>query len=341
MSSDNENNNLKLIKKPKIKYKDGSIENNTDEKYINLPYNKKNILATAEDIETLLAKYDIRVKVVDLEIFQTALTHKSYVEKNFEFTQEMLDECDDYPNALPLRKKSYEILEFFGDSVADKIVRKYLCDRYPYVDEGVLTKTKTNLVDTKSFSRFARAINLTPYIIVSKQVENMDNGLGRASDEFRKILEDVFEAFIGAMDRGIIDLDDFNMRSDSLDDYIEFKQNYLNPCQKLIIHLLETQVDFAELFYNDTNYKNRLLQYYHKMQLGFPVYGSEAYDGPAHKRIFTMYVLDDKNNKVGFGTGKRKKDGEQIAARQALIKFGLIDEDEDANLIDITSTLFI
>ena len=336
--------------KKKVKYRDGSELNaNSDERYINLPYNRKNILVTTDDIENLLLKYGIRVKVYDLEIFQTALTHKSYIKKDFEFTQEMIDECEDYSNSIPLQEKSYEMLEFYGDSIADTIVRDYLCKRYPKQDEGVLTKLKTNIVDTTSFARFAKTLGLTPYIVISKQVENMDNGLGRASSEFRKILEDVFEAFIGAMNKGLIDLDDYDMKLDisnnnistvdNLDKYIEFKKTYKSPCEKLIIKLLETQVDFAELFNNDTNYKNRLLQYYHKMQWGFPVYGEENHDGPAHKRLFTMFVYDADNNKIGFGSGKRKKDGEQEAAKEALIHLGVIEKDDD--VINLHDNLFI
>lgn len=330
-------NGIEQNKKHKIKYKDGtSNETTAEEKVINLPYNKKNILITCEDIETMLAKYGIRAKVFNLDIFQTSLTHKSYVEKGFEFTESMINECDDYQNSVQLRNKSYEILEFYGDSVADRIVLKYLCERYPLEDEGVLTKLKTNLVDTKSFSRFSRSLGLTKYILISKQLENMDNGLGRLSEEFRKILEDVFEAFIGAMDKGLIDLDEFEMRSESMEEYIEFKKTHLNPCEKLIFGLLETQVDFGELFSNDSNYKNRLLQYFHKMQWGFPVYGEESHDGPAHKRVFTMYVLDHEQNKFAYGSGKRKKDGEQVAARKALITLGVINEEEE-ELLKITN----
>jgi len=289
----------------------------------------------------LLLKFGIRVKVIDLPLFQTALTHKSYIVKDFEFTEDMLNECNDYPDAIPLQKKSYEMQEFYGDAVADKEVRKYLCNRYPNQDEGVLTKLKTNLVDTKSFAKFCRAIGLTRYIIISKQVENMDNGLGRASPEFRKILEDVLEAFMGAMDRGLIDLDEFNMRTDDIDKFIEFKNKHKDPCEKLIVYLLETQIDFAELFYNDTNYKNRLLQYYHKKQWGYPKYGEESHKGPAHKRVFTMCVYDKDENKIGYGTGKRKKDGEQLAAKQALIKLGVIHEENDDNTINLTEIIYV
>lgn len=311
-----------------------------DEKHISVPYNLKNVLVTEKDIEELLSKFGIRIKVIDLEKIQTALTHKSYIEKNFEFTQEMLDECKDYPDALPLQKESYERLEFFGDSVVDKVVRKYLLERFPTEDEGFLTTIKTKLVDTDSLSRFSRELGLTNFIIVSKQVEGMDNGIGRASSEFRKILEDVFEAFIGAMESAVVDLDFYEKQFSDLSSYIEWKKRYQDPCTRLIVKMLETKVDFAEIIYNDTNYKNQLLQYFHKMKWGSPIYKEEFFDGPAHKRLFVMCVMDHTGKeKVGSGKGKRKKDGEQMAARQALIKFGVIEEDEE--LVDISSEIFV
>lgn len=326
------------MEKKKIKYKSSLIES-SDDKYINLPYNRKNILITEDDVYNLLKPFNINAKIVDLKIFQTALTHKSYINKNFEFTREMLDECDDYVDSISLQNSSYEMMEFYGDTVAEKIIVKYLCDRYPEEDEGVLTKLKTNIVDTKSFSKFARKIGLTPYIIISKQVENIDNGIGRESIEFRKILEDVFEAFLGAMDVALIDVDHYNFcKNANMSEYMEYKKTYRNPCDKLIINLLETEIDFAELFYNDTNYKNRLLQYYHKMRWGDPHYVEGAHNGPPHKCMFTMYVVDNNGQYIGTGVGKRKKDGEQIAAMQALIKFGEIDPED---VINITADMYI
>lgn len=319
---------------------DNHLVEKNNEKTISLPFNKKNVYITDIIIEDILKKFGIKVKVTNLELFQIALTHKSYIEKNIEFTNEMLKECDDYKISIPLQKKSYEMLEFYGDSVADRIVRKYLCNRYPNEDEGILTKIKTNIVDTETFSKFTRVIGITPYILISKQLENLDGGLGRTSNEFRKILEDVFESFMGALDQGVIDLEDFEMKTECVEEYIEYKQKHKSPCEKLLIQLMETHIDFSELFYNDKNYKNRLLQYFHKQQWGFPIYGVEEHDGPAHKRMFKMYVLDKDGNKVAYGNGRRKKDGEQNAAREALIKYGQIEEDE-MNRIDITTELFV
>jgi hypothetical protein len=56
--------------------------------------------------------------------------------------------------------------------------------------------------------------------------------------------------------------------------------------------------------------------------------------GPDHNKQFTMYVKCQKTHQddgeiVGFGTSTSKKKGEQEAAKQALIKFGVIKGDDD------------
>ena len=43
-------------------------------------------------------------------------------------------------------------------------------------------------------------------------------------------------------------------------------------------------------------------------------------EGPAHDKVFTAEVLMDGNLIMGCGVGKTKKDAEQEAARQALLK---------------------
>ena len=277
-----------------------------DEKQVIIPYNLKNRLATKQDIINILAKYNIFIEVNDLSIYQLAFTHKSYLSK-FNFTKEMLDSCDDYTDSVvPLQKESYERLEFFGDRVIDKIVVKYLYLRYPNEDEGFMTSLKIKIVDCLQLSKFAHEIGLTKFILISKQVENIDNGAGRASKSFKNILEDVFEAFMGALD--------FDAGEAA--------------CEKLLVNLLETYVDFAELLCNNTNYKTQLQEYYHKMEWGHPVYKDVSEKSEGHRSSFTMCVYDNNHIEIGRGTGKKKKYGEQFAAKQALIYFGIIGDDD-------------
>lgn len=327
--------------KKRVRYKDTNMDENSDDKYILLPYNRKNVLIKNRDIEQLLKRCGLNVKVHTLSLLQTSLTHKSYIDKSFNFTQEMLDACPDYEHSIPLQKESYEKLEFYGDSVVDKPVREYICERYSDQNEGVFTTLKINIVDTKGLAKFAKATGLTPFIIVSKQVEITDNGLGRASDNFNKILEDVFEAFLGALDRSVIDRNLYEFVRGGVSEYefTEYMKTYKTPSEQLLWYLLETQIDWGELFCNDTNYKNQLMQYYHKMKWGSPVYGKISHDGPAHKRMYKMCVYDKDGKELTFGKGKKKKDGEQIAAKNALIKFGVIDDDQDE--INLSTKIFV
>ena len=44
-----------------------------------IPYNINNVLITEDDIKTLFKKYDLNINVKNIEIYRTALTHKSYI----------------------------------------------------------------------------------------------------------------------------------------------------------------------------------------------------------------------------------------------------------------------
>ena len=47
-----------------------------DEKYVSLPYNRKNILITEEDVESILLKFGIKTKVYDINLFNEVLNDK-------------------------------------------------------------------------------------------------------------------------------------------------------------------------------------------------------------------------------------------------------------------------
>ena len=112
--------------------------------------------------------------------------------------------------------------------------------------------------------------------------------------------------------------------------------NGFEVCFLLIVNLLETLIDYSEKLYRDNNYKDKLLQHFHKNQLGFPKYFLVCSEGPPHKRIFTMGVEDPKSNNktnletrgIGFGIGNSKKEAEQNASKMTLILYGVLNEDQ-------------
>jgi ribonuclease-3 len=189
----------------------------------------------------------------------------------------------------------------------------------PKGDEGFMTYLKTKIEDKSSFARFSKELGLDTYVLISKQTELIK---GRNSE---KILEDVFEAFIGALklDQG------------------------QDTCKKLIEYFLENSVDYASLIYQNENYKDQLMQLFHSNKWVSPIYwevgnkaSSNFVGGKTNtQKIYTMGVLDpmtsldDKGRPteiiiIAEGEGTSKQKAEQQAALNALIKFKQIKADQ-------------
>jgi dsRNA-specific ribonuclease len=116
-------------------------------------------------------------------------------------------------------------------------------------------------------------------------------------------MEDVFEAFIGAL---------------------KLETNY-EICQKFITNLIDSLIDFADLINNDDNYKQLLMQYYHKN--GYrttPTYVLiNTFDEKPRKK-FEMIAKDPNGKIIGKGISPSKTHAAQLAAKEALIKLGHI-----------------
>jgi ribonuclease-3 len=295
-----------------------NYEEEDNEILISIPYNENNILIESEDIERLLLPFGIKIKVNNVEIFREAMSHYSYVNQKYysKFSREMNEMKKKREALVELRDISSERLEFVGDGTIKDILCSYLYLRYkinPKGDEGFMTYLKTKIEDKSSFSRFAKELGLDTYILISKQTELIK---GRNSD---KILEDAFEAFLGALklDQG------------------------QDVCKKLIEYFLENSVDYPSLIYQNENYKDQLMQLFHSNKWISPIYWEVSckVGGTSTQKIYTMGVLDpmttldDKGRPndiiiIAEGEGTSKQKAEQQAALNALIKFKQIREDQ-------------
>lgn len=305
--------------KPTTNYiNDGFITKNSEgeDEIMHIPYNLNNILISETDIIQILAKYNVNInKINHIEYFRQAFTHKSYCKKDNQ-PQHILDaaklELGNPSDLLELMDKCYDRIEYFGDRVLKLIVSMYLFHRYPKQDEGFMTRLQTKLEDKKNLAIMSKEIGLNKFFIISKQIEMMN---GRNLD---KIHEDVFESFIGAL----------------------FLSNGFEPCMFLIINLLETLIDYSEKLYCDNNYKDQLLRVHHQKQWKFPQYITIHFEGPHHKRKYIMGVerhdvepdCPIEKRCISFGVGSSKKEGEQVAAKMALIIHGILKQDQYSQL---------
>jgi ribonuclease-3 len=268
-----------------------------------IPYNINNVLITKEDIKMLFSKYSIDIEVNNIKIYIIALTHKSYITSEYtNYNYNILKSIKDSmsPDVVDLMSESSERIEFFGDSVVKCIVAKYLYSRYYGESEGFMTKTKTKIENRKSLANFARKLGLDNYLIMSKQNEDAGN---RDSDKF---LEDAFEAFMGAL---------------------LFDQGY-EFCERYLTKLLETEIDYAEILYIDTNFKDRLQRFYHQNGWQHPDFDDISTDIVNNKKMFTVAVKDASNNEIARGQETSKKKAEQKASMLALLKFGQLYSDQ-------------
>lgn len=217
------------------------------------PFNNKNKLITKNDIQNILKKYGIFQNINNLGIYQEAFIHESYsephvfkiLERDNLTLQKKLD------GVVGLQKKSYERLEYLGDAIIETIISNYLFERYPEEDESFLSRMRISLVKGMNLAHLSRVIGLGKYLIISRTMEERENARMKEN-----ILEDIFEAFIGAI------FLDFN-KIDISDDKGWFENIFVTGpgfqmCQIFIERVFEEYVDWDRLINSDDNYKNRL-----------------------------------------------------------------------------------
>ena len=117
-----------------------------------------------------LLQENISYNFKNIELLELAFIHKSFDNKH-----------------------NNERLEFLGDSILNSIIAQYLFLKFPNEKEGLLTRMRAHLVKADSLTKKALDLSLNDYIRLSKGTANL------SSDRKNSILEDCFEALIGAV----------------------------------------------------------------------------------------------------------------------------------------------
>lgn len=262
-----------------------------------LPYNMKNVLVMEDDINKILHEYSSsRVSVKDINIYRKACVHRSYcTRKNENF---MVGNTQCPRGCIPLQEESNERLEFLGDAVVNLVVGKYLFNRYPDENEGFMTRIRTKLVNGTMLAHFASIIGLEKHMLISKQIEDNE---GRVN---KKILEDGFEAFVGAM---LNDQEDYSIVED------------------WIVNLIESNIDFSELIMSNTNYKDMLIKHFqHNYNMSPQFLEISVETTVTGGKKYKICVKGQCNVLLGVGVGASKKQAENDASRAVLVSLGLL-----------------
>lgn len=188
-----------------------------------------------------------------------------------------------------------ERLEFLGDSVLSLVVSEYIYDKYGKSPEGDLTKIRAQVVCSRSLSGFASKISLGDYLYLGKG----ESASGRNKPT---ILENAFEALIAA-----IYLDSGNSKE---------------TVAKFLLPLLSNGIEEASADQMAYDYKTSLQHFVQASGKDKIQYILVNEYGPDHQKTFEVEVRLN-SNVVGNGKGKTKREAEQLAAKEALILFGV------------------
>lgn len=210
-------------------------------------------------------------------------------------------------SASKLDHESYERSEFMGDAVINFVVAKLLFDMFPTANEGFLTKIRTKLVSGDCLSHLGYQLGLHNFITMN------DRSMQQGFHKNRRILEDVFEALVGAvyLDRGA------------------------SVAKTFFLNVLNRYVNFQDVL-RDTNYKDGIMRYAQARGMPLPEYVVVS-TSPIAAKAFAVHV--GLNGLVGQGVGPSKKHAEQQAAKHLLFLVGGLTPEGDVAAVSKPSSL--
>lgn len=184
--------------------------------------------------------------------------------------------------------ESYERLEFLGDSILGHITAEFLYRQNPPIPEGRMTRLRAELVCETSLHQIAQRLGLGQAMRLGKG-EERTGGRERPS-----ILADMVESLIAAM-------------------YLD--SGSLQEPRRFIMEKLLDHADLGE--HHVTDYKTELQELVQRKPNQYITYEMIRQVGPDHDKTFTFRVAVN-GVPAGEGSGKTKKEAEQMAAKQAL-----------------------
>ncbi len=249
-------------------------------------FNHNNVVITASEVQDIINGVFARMlqrgwrtfpgqgitpcQVTDARPFIRAFTHSSYRAEMIE-----LQRITPPGHRFFIPESDYELLEFNGDAALTAIIVNYLISAFPNENEHFLTTLKIRLVQKQQYALFARHLNFDRYVLLSSHLEqSTTKRSAHGSRANASILEDVFEAFVGAMlehwgfDRG------------------------MQLARTFVIGVLEETVNLTQMIMSHNNFKDSAIQYLRSNGWGDRSPFQQVYSfGPPNQRVFCMAMV--------------------------------------------------
>ena len=190
-----------------------------------------------------------------------------------------------------------ERLEFFGDSILGYITAEYLVNKFPNVDEGVLTEYKQQLVSRTPLANAIRKSGLDEFLLFGEgEKKNVANHEAACENLFEAIVAGIY------MDGG-------------LEPTKKFVKNFLFSKTRLTADKGDKK-DKSEVKVAPSDYKSLLQIYVQKNKLGEIVYTEKSVTGPPHNPTFLMEVSVG-GKAMAAAKGRTKSEASKAAAEIA------------------------
>ena len=183
--------------------------------------------------------------------------------------------------------QSNERLEFLGDSILGMVVADHLYRNHPDLPEGELTRTRAALVCEESLVEVAEELQLGDYLRLGKGEEA---GGGRQRPSIRA---DAVEAVLAAV----------------------YLDGGIGSARRIIQRYILSR-EVAGLT-KPRDYKTALQELVQRESGQVLRYQLTGEQGPDHNKLFFMEVALN-GNAIGAGSGRSKKEAEQMAAKAAI-----------------------
>ncbi len=183
-----------------------------------------------------------------------------------------------------------ERLEFLGDAFFDAIIGEELFRIFPAKEEGWLSRIRATIVCEKSLAQTARRLELGRFLLLGRG-EEKTGGRQRES-----ILADAMEALIGAI----------------------YLDGGFEAARTVVLGLFRDVIDDTKkgkFIIHD--YKTHLQEQLQARGITGIRYELTGEEGPDHNKTFTV-CLYVEGKPLAHGSGRTKKQAEQMAAQQAL-----------------------
>ena len=184
--------------------------------------------------------------------------------------------------------ESYERLEFLGDSILGLTSADFLYHHEPKLPEGRMTRLRAELVCEASLHKVALSLGLGEYMRLGRG-EERTGGRERPS-----ILADMVEAIIAAL----------------------YLDGGLDVARRFIMERVLKDAEIGDA-HRGADYKTELQELVQQQPGQLISYELIGESGPDHDKRF-QFRVSINGKAAGEGTGRTKKEAEQMAARAAL-----------------------